>query len=98
MQISIKQIIHAALSGGEIRIIERALFAGMGDRYTDPTATLDDIDSALVERDLEAQMADTEKPAFLSGDLPTPDEIFAKQKEINLAAVRMQSVFAALRR
>ena len=98
MQISIKQIINAALSGDDLRIVQRAISAGMGDRYADPTASIDDINSAAVERDLEAQMADCEKPAFLSIVAPTADEVFAEQKKINFATTRMQSMFAELRR
>ena len=98
MQVSIKQIVNAALSGEDLRIVQRALTASMGKRYTDPTATIGDINVAAVERDLEAQMSDAEKPTFLSDVLPTPDEVFAEQKKVNLATMRMQALFAELRR
>ena len=98
MQVSIKQIINAALVGDDLRIIERALSAAMGERYADPTATLEDIDKAAVLLNLEEQMAEAENPAFLSDELPTPEEVFADQKKVNLATMRMQSVFATLSR
>lgn len=91
MKISLYQLL--LIRQRDFNILNRAFAEALGEHYGDADYTLTVDDAKLVGERIEAQMAEAEK-LDIFGVAPTPDEVFARQREINVAADAFRSLLA----